>query len=361
MRRLYLLLAVLCMAQFSYSQILTASQGLQKVGINVRLGQNYGNPLNPAAITSNRQIPTNDYFIILTDVLSTRSTSLGGRFITQYDTFTNKTTHLLPGEADFVGEDGSARYSNSFFDMFHVASGFLVSQMQARVGEAESFFEITDQINSNPQIRLGIANSGGNALIQNNNGVMSISNGGIDGNMRFVMDFNTGRAQIANNFVDPETSGQFFQVFGSAYILDSLILPLLPEGSVDDSLVVWDENTKALRRIDRNRMPSNILQRVGVNDTDYTATSSNYLIGFTSLSTGRTVTLPAASTMTNKTIIIKDESGSAGIYNITVAGAGSETIDGVSAKMINTNFGSISIYSNGSNWFVITRSENIML
>jgi hypothetical protein len=360
MRHLYLLLAILFMAQASFSQI-TASNGLTRVGNNIRLGQNNDNPTGSAALNRNRFIPTNDFFITLTDVLSTRSTSLGGRFITQYDTFTNKSSNLLPGEASFFGADGSGTYSNSYFDMFHVASGFLVSQMQARVGEAESFFEITDQINSNPQIRLGIANSGGNALIQNNNGVMSISNGGVEGNMRFVMDFNTGQAQIANNFVDPGTSGQFFQVFGSAYILDSLILPLLPEGSVDDSLVVWDENTKALRRIDRNRMPSNTLQRVGVNDADYTATSSNYLIGFTSLSTGRTVTLPAASTMTNKTIIIKDESGSAGTYNISVEGAGSETIDGTETKVINTNFGSITIYSNGSNWFVITRSENIML
>lgn len=88
-------------------------------------------------------------------------------------------------------------------------------------------------------------------------------------------------------------------------------------------------------------MPSNTLQRVGVNDADYTATSSNYLIGFTSISAGRTGTLPAAGTMTNKTIIVKDESGSAGTYNITVDCSGSETIDVASTKLINTNFGSM--------------------
>jgi hypothetical protein len=108
-------------------------------------------------------------------------------------------------------------------------------------------------------------------------------------------------------------------------------------------------------------MPSNTLQRVGVNDANYTATSSNYLIGFTAISTGRTVTLPAASTMTNKTIIIKDESGSAGTYNITVDGDGSETIDGAATKVINVNFGSITIYSNGSNWFVLSHSEGLIL
>jgi hypothetical protein len=360
MRSLYFLLTVLLMAQFSYSQFLTASNGLTRVCNNFRLGQNYGNSLNPAVLTSNRQIPTNDFAIILTDNLTPRSTSLGGRFITQLDSSINTTSTLLPGRVDFGGPDGSATFSNNSINMFHVASGFLVSEILAQVSESETYLNITDQINSNPKIRLRVADGGKDALIENNNGALSLSNNGGD-NMRFVMDFNSGRAQLVNGSIDPETSGQFFQVFGSAYILDSLILPLLPEGSINDSLVVWDENTKALRRIDRNRMPSNTLQRVGVNDANYTATSSNYLIGFTSISAGRTVTLPAASSMINKTIIVKDESGSAGTYNITVDGAGSETIDGVATKVINTNFGSITVYSNGVNWFVISKSGDIML
>lgn len=360
MRHLNLLVAMLFMAQLSFSQLITASNGLSRVGNNIRLGQNYGNPLNPAVLTGNRQIPTNDYFVILTDVLTSRSSSLGGRAITQMDSTTSRSSFLIPGEASFFGADGSSTYANWGFDMFHVASGFLVSQIRSQVSETETFLELTDQINSNPKIRLRVADGGSDALIENNNNILSISNNGGD-NMRFQMDFNTGRARIANGFIDPDTSGQFFQVYGSAFILDSLILPLIPEGSVNDSLVVWDANTRALRRIDRDRVPSNTIQRVGVNDADYTATSSNYLIGFTSLSAARTVTLPAAGTMTNKTIIIKDESGSAGTYNITVDGAGSEMIDGVSTKVISTNFGSITMYSNGLNWFVINQSESIML
>jgi hypothetical protein len=360
MRRLYLLLAMLFMAQFSFSQFITASNGLTRVGNNIRLGQNYGNPLNPATITSNRQIPTNDFAIILTDNLTPRSTSLGGRFITQIDSTINTTSTLLPGEAGFGGPGGQAVYSYNSINMFHIASGFLVSEILAQVSEGETHLNITDQINSNPKIRLRVADGGKDGLIENNNGALSLSNNGGD-NMRFVMDFNTGRAQLVNGSIDPETSGQFFQVFGSAYILDSLILPLLPEGSINDSLVVWDENTKALRRIDPARLAVNTIQRVGVNDANYTATTSDYLIGYTLISAGRTVTLPAANTMTNKKITIKDESGSAGTYNITVDGSGSETIDGAATKVINTNFGSITMYSNGANWFVIGQSDNIML
>jgi hypothetical protein len=359
MRHLYFLVAMLCAAQVSFAQTITTSNGLTRVGNDIRLGQNNRNPSGNAALDRNRFIPTNDYSIILTDVLTSRSASLGGRLISQVDSTINKSSSLIPGEIGFAGTGGSGVYSNWGFDMFHVASGFLVSQIRSQVSEESTFLELTDQINSNPKIRLAVASGGQDAVIENNNSVLSLSNG--PDNMRFALDFNTGRARIANGFIDPDTSQQFFQVYGSAFILDSLILPLIPEGSVNDSLVMWDANTKTLRRIDANRMPSNTLQRVGVSDANYTATSSNYLIGFTSLSTGRTVTLPAASTMNNKTIIVKDESGSAGAHNITVEGAGSETIDGAAAKTISTNFGSITMYSNGVNWFVISHSENVIL
>jgi hypothetical protein len=359
MRRIYLLLTSLSMTSFSFSQTITASHGLSKPGDNIRLGQNVGNPSNPARLINDRQIPTNDFSIILTDDQTFRSTSLGGRFITQIDSTTNRSSGFVPGKAYFAGTDGSATYSTTFFDMFHVSGGSLVSQLQAQVSN-ETSINLIDQVNSNPKIRLGVADGGKDALIENNNSVLSLS--GIGGNnMRFQMDFNTGRARIANGGIDPDTAGQFFQVYGSAFILDSLILPLLPEGSIKDSLVVWDDNTKALRRITPNRMSSNTLQRVGVHDANYTATSSNYLIAFTSLSASRTLTLPAAGTMTNKTIIIKDESGRAGFFPIIVDGAGTENIDGRRTRLINTHYGSMTLYSNGSNWFILSRSENYLL
>jgi hypothetical protein len=353
MSRLILLVTMLCMAQFSFSQI-TASNGLTRAGNDIRLGQNGRNPFGPAALNSNRFIPTNDFFVIHTDVLSSRSTSVGGRFITQTDSFSNNTSHLIPGKADFNGPEGTATYTFNGWDMTRVVGGSLVSTVRAGNFETEAFIELVDQINNNPKIRMN------SVLIDNNNNVLGVSNSG-GSNLGFSMDFNNNKVRFVNGFVDPDAAGQFFQVFGSAFILDSLILPLLPEGSVADSLVVWDETTKALRRIDRSRIPSNNLQRVGVNDDDYTAIASDYLIAYTSLSTGRTVTLPAASTMTNKSIVIKDESGNAGANNITIDGNGSETIDGSATKAINANFGSITIYSNGSNWFVISTTGNIIL
>ena len=54
-----------------------------------------------------------------------------------------------------------------------------------------------------------------------------------------------------------------------------------------------------------------------------------------------------ASTTTNQMFIIKDEGGSAASNNVIVASSGSDTIDGVTSVTIATNYGSVSVYSDG--------------
>ena len=93
------------------------------------------------------------------------------------------------------------------------------------------------------------------------------------------------------------------------------------------------------------------VKRTTVSNTAYTASTTDYLIGYTSLSAAQTVTLPTAVGVTGQQYIIKDETGNAGSDNITVAASGSQTIDGASSKTISTGYGYLKIYSNGSNWF----------
>lgn len=85
-----------------------------------------------------------------------------------------------------------------------------------------------------------------------------------------------------------------------------------------------------------------------------TATDPDY-IGITSTAAARTVTLPAASAVSaGRTFVVKDESGAAATNNITVQRAGSDTIDGATTKVINTNYGSARLYSDGaSKWFSV--------
>lgn len=76
-------------------------------------------------------------------------------------------------------------------------------------------------------------------------------------------------------------------------------------------------------------------------------------IAVTSTAAPRTITLPAASGVpAGRTFTIKDESGGAATNNITVTRAGSDTIDGATTKVINTNYGVTTVYSDGtSKWF----------
>lgn len=94
------------------------------------------------------------------------------------------------------------------------------------------------------------------------------------------------------------------------------------------------------------------IKRTAINNTGYTVLESDYLIAYTTLTAPRTVTLPSANTMMGHIIIIKDESGTAGTHNITVNVTAGGTIDGVASKAVNTNYGSIELYSNGTKWFL---------
>lgn len=88
-------------------------------------------------------------------------------------------------------------------------------------------------------------------------------------------------------------------------------------------------------------------------DTAYTATISDGIIVYTSLTAGRTVTLPDATLLRGKEYTIKDGSGDAATHNITIDGNGSQTIDGAATKVISTDYGSTRIKSNGANWLTI--------
>lgn len=85
-------------------------------------------------------------------------------------------------------------------------------------------------------------------------------------------------------------------------------------------------------------------------DVNYTVLSTDNIIAFTSLTATRTLTIPCGSlgTAANpQEIIVKDESGSAGTFPITL----SATIDGATNKTISTPYGATRLYANGSACF----------
>lgn len=87
---------------------------------------------------------------------------------------------------------------------------------------------------------------------------------------------------------------------------------------------------------------------------NYTITASDPgVIGVTNTAAPRTITLPLAIAVpAGRPVTVKDESGGAATNNITVSRAGSDTIDGATTKVISTNYGVTTVYSDGiSKWF----------
>lgn len=64
-----------------------------------------------------------------------------------------------------------------------------------------------------------------------------------------------------------------------------------------------------------------------------------------------TVTLASAMIADGAHVTVNDEGGAAGTSAVTLATEGSETIDGATSQSIGSNYGTLSLYSDGTNWY----------
>jgi hypothetical protein len=89
--------------------------------------------------------------------------------------------------------------------------------------------------------------------------------------------------------------------------------------------------------------------------TSDTLTSSNHLVIVNkTIHSAHTINLPAGSSVgVGKMFTIKDGSGSASTYNISIIPNGVETIDGISNFPINVNYDSWTVVWNGTSWSVV--------
>lgn len=99
-------------------------------------------------------------------------------------------------------------------------------------------------------------------------------------------------------------------------------------------------------------------KRTAVNSSTYTIANTDLIVGVTYTSTGSvTLTLPAVSSgNVGRIIYIVDEGGNAGTHSITinVDNNSTETINGNTSLVMNSNYTSISLYNDGSTkWFVL--------
>jgi hypothetical protein len=90
-----------------------------------------------------------------------------------------------------------------------------------------------------------------------------------------------------------------------------------------------------------------------VSDVDATLTVDDYEVAFTALTAPRAANLPNGASIPSGTpFIVKDESGSAGAFEIRVTPSGGETLDnGLGYLVINAPYGSMSLIRRNNAWW----------
>lgn len=86
---------------------------------------------------------------------------------------------------------------------------------------------------------------------------------------------------------------------------------------------------------------------------DYTILNTDYLIGADVSSQAITLTLPTASTVPDQIFEIVDEKGNSATNNITIAVQGGDTIIGESSLIINGNYNTVTVYSDGGTSYLV--------
>jgi len=107
-----------------------------------------------------------------------------------------------------------------------------------------------------------------------------------------------------------------------------------------------------------NMKPLPRFRRTEVSGATYVVQRIDEFLAVTRTTTGScTITLPMASafidTDLTKVLRIKDEGLNASANPITLTPDGAEQIEGGASHVINTDGGGVTLYSNGTDWFIL--------
>lgn len=183
------------------------------------------------------------------------------------------------------------------------------------------------------------------------------SNSGASGELRF---------ETGNNAGTTSTSGPITLKTGTGttgrgkIVLDTSAVNVAT-GTADPTVAtangdLYYNSTNSVLRLYANGAWTTVGNAVSaVSNYTATATLTNadevVLVATTADGGNMTITLPTAVGVTGKTITVKKTDAFTKIVN--VAGAGGETIDGTTTKSIFMQWESLTMVSNGANWFII--------
>lgn len=112
---------------------------------------------------------------------------------------------------------------------------------------------------------------------------------------------------------------------------------------------MWDQHDSGAQPFTNISFGTTCLQVAAA----YTLNASDHVLLVDSTAAARTITLPTAVGINGRRYTVKDWKGQAATNNITIDGAGSETIDGATTVVMNKAYLSYTIVSDGANWAII--------
>lgn len=189
------------------------------------------------------------------------------------------------------------------------------------------------------------------------NGTISTANTITGGNY-----IHTGDADTLISFAEDEITisagGVAFALFQEVFFGQDKVL--FNSGKVDLDVEIHGDSVDTIFRTDgaTNAVLIKTAKITGLHvaittktNTNYTLTVNDDVVLFDTGSTTRTATLAAAAALTGKIYHIKKVDAGAGL--VTIDGNGGETIDGDLTPDITTQFESVTIVSDGSNWHIL--------
>lgn len=112
-----------------------------------------------------------------------------------------------------------------------------------------------------------------------------------------------------------------------------------------------------LKARDINQYGGSATFSVAYKSANWTTDGTAYIVAVDSSSNAVSITLGNTDLVDGRMLIIKDVGGLAGTNNITLASEGGEFIDGAASYTINTNYGGISVFSDGNDWFILSEKS----
>lgn len=120
--------------------------------------------------------------------------------------------------------------------------------------------------------------------------------------------------------------------------------------SADAALDLWSDGT-----INQTGGQKWSVTTVAAATYDLLITDRVLHVTYTGTGAVTSLTLPTAQTTAGRIISIKDAGGNASVNSITIDTEGAQTIDGSATFVMSTDYEDITLYSDGSNWFLMAQ------